>query len=99
MQEQQRGPAQHMSRAPPTYTLAYMPVRPAGMRKGAAPTIIQQPDLRPGVKGNALYFTATNKGYFARGVGDFDRTQPFGTTSGFLPGSEVPDCTVPIFDA
>jgi hypothetical protein len=90
------GPAQLMSRAPPTYTLEYMRFSPAGMR-GVAPAIIQQPDLRPGVKGNALYFTATNKGYFARGVGDFDRTQPFSFDFWFYPGQKYPTA-VPIFD-
>ena len=70
-----------------------LPCGYAGNSAGDHPTA----HLRPGVKGNALYFTATNKGYFARGVGDFDRTQPFSFDFWFYPGQKYPTA-VPIFD-
>jgi Protein of unknown function (DUF1549)/Protein of unknown function (DUF1553)/Planctomycete cytochrome C/Concanavalin A-like lectin/glucanases superfamily len=41
------------------------------------PAVIQAPELRPGVKGTALFFTPTNKGFLGRDVGWYERTQSF----------------------
>ncbi len=50
---------------------------PAGM-PGVAPAILEEGGVRPGgAKGNALFFTDTNRGFLGKDVGYFERTQPF----------------------
>jgi hypothetical protein len=45
--------------------------------QGAGPAVLEAPVLRDGVSGKAFVFDDTNRGFFAPGVGDFDRTHPF----------------------
>jgi mono/diheme cytochrome c family protein len=44
---------------------------------GVGPAVLESASLKDGVKGKAFYFDDTNRGVFAPGVGDFERTQPF----------------------
>jgi hypothetical protein len=43
-----------------------------------SPAILQNALLKPGKKGNALWFDDTNKGMLTNDVGLYERTQPFG---------------------
>ncbi len=50
---------------------------PSGL-PGGEPAVLEEANLRPGgVKGNALFFTDTNRGFLGKSVGFYDRTQPF----------------------
>ena len=49
---------------------------PSGLPNGE-PAVLEEAALRPGAKGNALFFTDTNRGYLGENVGFYDRTQPF----------------------
>jgi hypothetical protein len=50
---------------------------PAGM-SGVPPAILEEGGVRPGgIKGNALFFTDTNRGFLGKDVGYYERTQPF----------------------
>ena len=50
---------------------------PAGM-PGVPPAILEEGGVRPGgIKGNALFFTDTNRGLLGKDVGYYERTQPF----------------------
>ena len=45
---------------------------------GVAPAILEEGGVRPGgAKGNALFFTDTNRGFLGKDVGYYERTQPF----------------------
>ena len=44
---------------------------------GMAPAVIQGPLFRPGVRGQALFFDETNRGFLGRDVGYYDRSDPF----------------------
>ena len=50
---------------------------PSGL-PGGDPAILEEASIRPGgAKGNALFFTDTNRGFLGKNVGFYDRTQPF----------------------
>ncbi len=50
---------------------------PSGL-PGGEPAILEEANIRPGgAKGNALFFTDTNRGFLGKSVGFYDRTQPF----------------------
>jgi hypothetical protein len=50
---------------------------PAGM-PGVPPAILEEGGVRPGgAKGNALFFSDTNRGFLGKDVGYYERTQPF----------------------
>jgi hypothetical protein len=44
---------------------------------GVAPAVIQSPIFRAGVRGQALFFDETNRGFLGTDVGYYDRQQPF----------------------
>ena len=44
---------------------------------GIGPAVLEGASLQDGVRGKAFVFDDTNRGFFAPGIGDFDRTQPF----------------------
>jgi hypothetical protein len=52
----------------------------------AAPAVLQAPILKDGVKGKALFFDETNKGYLDKDVGRFERTQEFSLDLWFYQG-------------
>jgi hypothetical protein len=50
---------------------------PSGL-PGGEPAVLEEANIRPGgAKGNALFFTDTNRGFLGKSVGFYDRTQPF----------------------
>jgi hypothetical protein len=50
---------------------------PAGM-PGVPPAILEEGGVRPGgIKGNAMFFTDTNRGLLGKDVGYYERTDPF----------------------
>ena len=50
---------------------------PSGLA-GGEPAVLEEANIRPGgAKGNALFFTDTNRGFLGKSVGFYDRTQPF----------------------
>jgi hypothetical protein len=70
---------------PVAYTLSKLRFSPSGMPDGA-PAVTSDPKLGPGVKGQALYFTASNdsRTYLAR-VGYYNRWQPYSVDLWFYP--------------
>ena len=66
---------------------------PAGM-PGVPPAVLEEANLRPGKVGNALWFTDTNRGFLGKGVGDFERTQPFSIDLWIYPASEYENSQV-----
>ena len=79
---------------PSMYAREQMRFSPAGM-VGVPPAVIQEPTLAAGVKGQALFFNTTNKGYFGRDVGYYDRTQEFSFDLWFQPAEAYED-SVPV---
>jgi mono/diheme cytochrome c family protein len=50
---------------------------PSGL-PGGEPAVLEEANIKPGgAKGNALFFTDTNRGFLGKSVGFYDRTQPF----------------------
>jgi hypothetical protein len=50
---------------------------PSGL-PGGEPAVLEEANILPGgAKGNALFFTDTNRGFLGKTVGFYDRTQPF----------------------
>ena len=50
---------------------------PSGL-PGGEPAVLEESAIRAGgAKGNALFFTDTNRGFLGKSVGFYDRTQPF----------------------
>jgi hypothetical protein len=63
-------------RVPRTYNAEQLRLS-ASSTRGVGAAVIQDPILRDGVKGQALFFNETNKGFLGRDVGWYDRTDPF----------------------
>jgi hypothetical protein len=60
---------------------------PSGLPDGE-PAVIEESNIKPGgAKGNALFFTDTNRGFLGPNVGFYDRTQPFSFDLWFSPAS------------
>ncbi len=59
----------------PSQPLLFSPAGTAGLK----PAVLQAPQLKPGHRGNALYFDANNKGFFDKtdNVGRFDHPDSF----------------------
>ncbi len=67
---------------------------PAGM-PGVAPAILEEGGVRPGgAKGNALFFTDTNRWFLGKDVGYYERTQPFSFDLWIYAGSEYENSQV-----
>ncbi len=58
---------------------------------GIAPAVLEEANLRPGVKGNALFFTDTNRGFFGKDVGWYERTRGFSLDLWIYAASVYPD--------
>ena len=78
---------------PVAYTLREMRFSPSGMPNGA-PAVVSAPKLGPGVKGQALYLTASqdSRAYLAH-VGYYDRWQPYSVDLWFYPAQRYPTYT------
>ncbi len=70
---------------PAAYTLSELRFSPSGMPNGA-PAVVSDPKLGPGVKGQALYLTASqdSRTYLSH-VGYYDRWQPYSVDLWFYP--------------
>ncbi|MGH8142917.1 MAG: DUF1549 domain-containing protein, partial [Steroidobacteraceae bacterium] len=70
---------------PVAYTLSKLRFSPSGMLNGA-PAVTSDPKLGPGVKGQALYLTASNdsRTYLSH-VGYYNRWQPYSVDLWFYP--------------
>jgi hypothetical protein len=62
--------------SPPNYVREGLTTSPSGLA-GVPPAIISVPTLKVGVKGNALFFDETNKGFLGRDVGWYERNDEF----------------------
>jgi hypothetical protein len=60
----------------------------------SSPAVLQRAILKPGVKGNALWFDDTNKGMLPDDVGRYERTQPFGFDVWVYLASVYKDSTI-----
>jgi hypothetical protein len=52
------------------------------------------PDLRAGIKGKAIYFTDNEMGVLGKGVGYYERTQPFSLDLWVKPGQVYEESTI-----
>ena len=75
-QQRQREAAERALRVPRNYNAAALSLSAAATR-GVAPAVIQSPILGDGVRGQALVFDETNKGFLGRNIGWYDRSEPF----------------------
>jgi cytochrome c553 len=67
---------------------------PSGL-PGGEPAVLEEANIRPGgAKGNAFYFTDTNRGFLGKSVGFYDRTQPFSFDLWVYAGSEYENSQV-----
>ena len=64
------------ARVPRNYNAESLTLSPAAT-PGVAPAVIQGPLFRAGVRGQALFFDETNRGFLGADVGYYDREQPF----------------------
>ncbi|HEX7238187.1 MAG TPA: DUF1553 domain-containing protein [Gammaproteobacteria bacterium] len=75
-QRLQREAAALAARVPRNYNAESMTLSPAAT-PGVPAAVIQSPSFRTGVRGQALFFDETNRGFLGRDVGYYDRQQPF----------------------
>jgi len=75
-QRRRREQSELAMRVPRTYNAEQLRLS-ASSTQGVGAAVIQAPILRDGVKGQALFFDETNKGFLGRDVGWYDRTDPF----------------------
>src|SRR5688572_5037808 len=61
---------------------------------GAPPAVLMLADLREGVKGKAIYFTDNEVGILGKGVGYYERTQPFSIDLWVKAGQVYEDSTI-----
>jgi hypothetical protein len=67
---------------------------PSGLPDGE-PAVLEEANIRPGgPKGNAFYFTDTNRGFLGKSVGFYDRTQPFSFDLWVYAGAEYENSQV-----
>jgi mono/diheme cytochrome c family protein len=58
---------------------------------GVPPAVLEEANLRPGIKGNALFFSDTNRGFFGKDVGWYERTRGFSFDLWIYAASVYPD--------
>ena len=75
-QRRVRAALELQQRVPRNYNAQELTLSAAATR-GVPAAVIQTPILRQGVKGQALFFDETNKGFLGHDVGWYDRTDPF----------------------
>jgi Protein of unknown function (DUF1553)/Protein of unknown function (DUF1549)/Planctomycete cytochrome C/Concanavalin A-like lectin/glucanases superfamily len=66
----------------------------AAQTRGTAPAVIQGPLFKPGVRGQALFFDETNRGFSGRDVGWYDRQDPFSLDFWFYVGAHYENVPV-----
>ena len=85
-QRRQREARELAARVPRNYNAESLTLSPAATA-GVAPAVIQGPLFRPGVRGQALFFDETNRGFLGADVGFYDREQPFTIDFWFYVGA------------
>ncbi len=94
-QRRAREEAELVTRVPRGYVADEMTLSPAVSATTPA-AVIQDPIFRAGVTGNALFFNETNRGFLGRGVGYFDRSDPFSLDFWFFAADDYD--SVPILN-
>ena len=61
---------------------------------GAPPAYVMLPKLDPGIKGKGFHFDDNERGFFGKGVGYFERTQPFSLDLWVKAGQAYEDSTI-----
>jgi hypothetical protein len=84
-QRRQREQLELFARVPRNYNAEALTLSDAAT-PGVAPAVIQGPVFRAGVRGEALFFDETNRGFLGRDVGWYDRTDPFSIAFWFYVG-------------
>jgi len=92
-QRRAREQAQLAARVPRNYNAESLTLSPSPT-PGVVPAVIQSPLLRDGVRGNALWFDETNRGFLGRGVGYYDRTDRFSIDFWFYVGDDYENVPV-----
>jgi hypothetical protein len=92
-QRQRREAAELAARVPRNYNAESLTLS-ASDTPGIAPAVIQSPVFRPGVRGQALFFDETNRGFLGRDVGYYDRSDAFTLDFWFYVGAEYDDVPV-----
>jgi hypothetical protein len=92
-QRRQREAFQLAARVPRNYNADALTLS-ASATRGVAPAVIQGPLFRPGVRGQALYFDETNRGFLGMDVGYYDRSDAFTLDFWFYVGAEYDDVPV-----
>ncbi len=86
-QRQRREAAALFLRVPRNYNAESLTLSPAETR-GTPAAVVQSPVFKPGVRGQALFFDETNRGFLGRDVGWYDRTDPFSIDFWFYVGAQ-----------
>jgi hypothetical protein len=92
-QRKQREALALFLRVPRNYNAESLTLSPAETR-GTAPAVVQSPVFKPGVRGQALFFDETNRGFLGRDVGWYDRTDPFSIDFWFYVGAQYENVPV-----
>jgi hypothetical protein len=85
-QRRQRETRELAARVPRNYNAESLTLSPAAT-PGVAPAVIQGPLFRTGVRGQALFFDETNRGFLGADVGYYDRQEPFTLDFWFYVGA------------
>jgi hypothetical protein len=92
-QRRQRAALALAARVPRNYNAEALTLSPAATA-GVAAAVIQGPLFRRGVRGQALFFDETNRGFFGRDVGYYDRERAFTLDFWFYVGGEYENVPV-----
>ena len=92
-QRRQREFMELQGRVPRNYNGDELQLSPA-MSITTPAAVIQEPTLRDGVKGQALFFNETNKGFLGKDIGWYERTEPFSLDFWFLAGHDYDEAPV-----
>jgi hypothetical protein len=92
-QRRRRESSELAARVPRNYNAESLTLSPSATT-GVAPAVIQGPVFLPGVRGQALFFDETNRGFMGRDVGYYDRTAAFTLDFWFYVGAEYDNVPV-----